>query len=271
MDKATFSTADVGGYAVDGPFLARLLERLHDIAVRNGADHIQTTVEIAMRNGPYGTVKRSHKDATPLLDGSYPQQPDKLNIMIYGIAPSQGEHTSFVLTVDLDRSRGGFLMAQGPAALATEGFETIRGAMAAAESLSREPARIPPMSVEDAGRYAKARTSVLVRETLDLMRFVVPALLAAGLFGWGLMGPRADTAWSMFLSAAMVLLAFGQSYSYPERRNERRRRAVESAREAGLPPPIAEAGQRRSIDLAGEVRGTDDRSLTHEPLVPLSI
>lgn len=271
MDTATFSTADVDGYAVDGIFLARLLERLQNIVLKHGAQHMRTSVEIAIGDGPYGSVKRKHEDASPLLDGTYPQQPQKLTMMIYGSAPAGDGTTSFVVTVDLDRSRGGFLMTQGPAALATETFETIRGAMAAAQKLSLEPPRMLPMSPETTARFTTMRRKLIVKEILDAMRFVVPAALAIGLFCWGLFGPRRDAAWSLFMSSAMTLFWLSQFTGYPERRNERRRKAIEAARSQGLPPPIAEAGPRRSIDLSTPEAGSPDMRLVHEPLVPLSI
>ncbi len=271
MDTATFSSADVDGYSVDGPFLAHLTDRLQGIALKHGAQYMRTTVEIALTDGPYGGIRRKHEDVSPLLDGTYAQQPDKLTIMLYGSAPAEGQNVSFVITVDLNRRNGGFLMTQGPAALATEAFETIRGAMAAARKLSLEPPKRTPMSPEATTRFIAMRRSLIVREILDAARFLLPAAMAVCLFGWGLFGPRRDAAWTLFMSSGMTMLALGQFHGYPERRNKRRRTANEAARSQGLPEPIGEAGPRRSIDLSAPTPASPDMRLVHDPLLPLSI
>jgi hypothetical protein len=269
MDTGSFSTAEIGAYAVDGGFLADLLGRMQDVARRHGAQNVSTRVEVALSSGPHGRVMRRYEDATPFLDGSGASRPDKVSIMVYGTCAVRGEHQTFVMSVDLVPENGGFIMSQGPAELAHEGFETLRGAMAAAERMSTLPDKALDLPPSMTVAVWKSEADLRRAERIDLLRIWLPAIAALSAFAWGLTGDRSNTVPGMLLSLGLTLITLSQWTLMEENRRIRRRRFADEARSRGLPPPRSTTGTRRTIDLSVAAGDTDAARLTHEPTIPL--
>lgn len=271
MDTGNFSTSEIGAYAVDGAFLADLTDSIQDVARRHGGQSISTRVEVALSSGPHGRIMRKYEDATPFLDGSGPSRPDKVSIMVYGACPIEGQHQTFVISIDLVPENGGFIMSQGPAALAHEGFETLRGAMAAAERMSTLPEKQLDLPRAMTSAVRKSETDLRRAERIDLLRIWLPAIAALSAFAWGLTGDRSNTVPGMLLSLGLTLMTLSQWTIMHENRRVRRRRFADEARNRGLPPPRSMAGTRRTIDLSVAAAGSDAGRLTHEPTIPLVI
>lgn len=271
MDTAKFSSIDVGAYAIDGMFLVQLSERLCDLASRHGARMIELTVDIEVPNGPYGRVERRHRDTSPLLDGSFGRDPAKVGIMVHGHAPCGDGHQPYVLSLTLEPARGGFMMATGPALLAQEGFDTIRGAMAAAErfaDIPREQEKLPATIVQAMDHQRKA---LRLHEAIDVARVAFPGLIALAVYAWGFFGPRRDTAFCMALGVAFVFFALAQYWGIGPRRRARLERATRDAEAAGIPKPAPKEKPLRTIDLSRPEGDDMAARLAYDPLVPLEV